>query len=42
MAKNSNKSKPLPIYIINGPNLNLPGTDASGIYGYAGWMRPGN
>ena len=23
MAKNTNKSKPLPIYIINGPNLNV-------------------
>jgi 3-dehydroquinate dehydratase len=34
MAKNSNKSKLLPIYIISGPNLNLPRTRAPEIYGY--------
>ena len=33
MAKNSNKSKILPIYIINGPNLNLLGTREPEIYG---------
>jgi 3-dehydroquinate dehydratase II len=33
MAKNSSKSKILPIYIINGPNLNLLGTREPEIYG---------
>jgi len=35
MAKNSSKSKLLPIYIINGPNLNLLGTREPEIYGCA-------
>jgi 3-dehydroquinate dehydratase-2 len=35
MAKNSSKSKLLPIYIINGPNLNLLGTREPEIYGRA-------
>ena len=35
MAKNASKSKSLPIYIINGPNLNLLGTREPEIYGRA-------
>ena len=35
MAKNPSKSKILPIYIINGPNLNLLGTRQPEIYGRA-------
>jgi 3-dehydroquinate dehydratase II len=35
MAKKSNKSSILPIYILNGPNLNLLGTREPEIYGRA-------
>ena len=34
MAKTSKQSKTLPIYILNGPNLNLQGTREPEVYGY--------